>query len=331
MAERVYRVLLLEDDHRVLDRVRDRLSAVRHEAAGHSWWLELKPVHICVARSAGAYTFTRQTLEDIVKSVREGVDLVVVDYGYVHAEAWSEARAQAAAAGRMKVTREDVRGRILTAEDLASALREHIATEGMSKDVRTSVESTFFAAGRRTAALLYSYTSADLYDVYASVDARKNRTQNVFPALSITAVDTKSELYNREEFDWPASPSKHDPTYYSFLLSGLLVLLVRERFLRHLLALAEAPQYLRVRRSLKSVSLIVAFGAAFGAVGQWIGDRILAFAATPAYGPLLIFSMFAAALTVIAGLTLPVLFERLMLALLRPEEPPAGKSSGWEQ
>ena len=320
MAERAYRVLLLEDDQLVLDRVHDRLGTVRHAAAGDIWWLEFRPVRIGVEKAAESYSFERHTLDAIAKAVRDGIDLVVMDYGYVHPDAWNEARASAAAAGRTKVSRDDLRGRILTTEDLAQALREYATDAAVGQELREAILQTFFGATRRTPTLLYSYTSAELYDVYQSVEARKNRTESVFPTLSVEGIDTKAELYNTAEFDWPAKPSKHDPHYYSFLVSGLLVRLVRERFIQHLLQLAEAPQYLRVRRSLKAVSLIVASGAALGLAGEWLGNRVLTFATAKAYGSLLIFSLFALTLTVVVGLALPVLFERLMQALLRPDD-----------
>lgn len=325
MAQRHYRVLLLEDDPLVLERLRDRLSTVEQYVAGDHWRLELLPVRVCIEKTGADFTFTRQTLDDIALAVRDGVDLVVVDYGYVNPEALAEARASAAAAGRETMSKDDVRGKILTTEDLGEALAEYVKNTTIDSSLRRAVESHIVSSPKKIPVLLYSYTSAELYDVYQALDARKNRTASAFKNFHVTPIDTRFELYNRDEFDrqMAGAATKHDLQYYSWLVSGLLVLLVRQRFLEHLVSVASSLKYIRVRRSLKSVTVLVALGAAVAGFGQWLSDQYVTLFRVGSYGLASLVAVGALVVILIAGTFLPLLFEWLMVILLRPtDEPP---------
>lgn len=318
MALQHYRVLLLEDDARLLDRMRDRLGAVEHDFAGDQWRVELLPVRLRIERRDEVFCFTRQTLDELADAVRNGIQLAIVDYGYVEETALKEANAAARIAGRDKPYEDDVKNRILTTVDLARALHEYVSDATVDSSLRRAVRNEFLNAS--IPMILYSYTSEELFHVYGTVEARRNRTASVFPNFKVRFIDTKYEFYNRSEFDWPAQPSKHDLAYYHFLLSGWLAIVVRQRFFEHLLVQAEASKYLRVKRSLTSVSVLAALGSAVAVGVEWLSARVVDLVTVGQTGSAVVFAFSALALVVMAGLALPLTFERLMAVLLRPSD-----------
>ena len=316
MATRAYKVLLLEDNKDLLQRIRGRMNVIEHEFAGDHWDVRLTTVQIAIEKRSDVYAFTNQTIDDIAVAARDGVDLLIADFGYVDDDALKEAYDAAEALGHGVVRASDVKDRVLTIVDLARAMNAYVGDSTFDSGRREAMRR-FLSA--KLPMILYSYTSHELYHVYGSVPERANHTRAVLPHFAIDYIDGKHEFYGDYEFDWP-NASKHDLQYYHFLLSGWLAQVIRQRFYAHLLSRAEAAKSIRVTRTAQSVALLVAIGSSIAGAVEWISSRVVNFYDKGQYAPMAIYSALALVLVAGASLALPWLFERMMSVLLRSPE-----------
>jgi hypothetical protein len=160
---------------------------------------------------------------------------------------------------------------------------------------------------------LYTYTSLELKDVLPSVAARTKRTQNVFRQSIVVPIDTLEEFYDNGKY-----ADKHDNDFYAYLVAGLLEHLIRQELLTFVLRGETARlKYIRYYRSGAGVLIIVLLGGAIGAVGEWLGERIMALVIVGLWTPAILLLLTAAIVFFILGILVPVFFERFMSNLLR--------------
>jgi len=316
MASLIYRVLLLEDNKDLLQRIRGRMNVIEHQFAGDHWHVELSTVQISIEKRGEFYAFTSQTIDEIAVAVREGIDLLIADFGYVDDDALKEAYDAAETLGHGQVHATDVQDRVLTIIDLARAMHAYVGDNRFDSGRREAMRRFL---SRKIPMILYSYTSHELYHVYGSVPERANHTRATLTNFDIEYIDSKHEFYGDYEFDWP-NTSKHDLVYYHFLLSGWLAQVIRQRFYGHLLSRAEAAKSIRVTRTAQSVALLVAIGSSLAGTVEWISARVVNFYDKKQYAPMAIYSSLALVLVAGASLALPWVFEKMMSVLLRRPE-----------
>lgn len=313
LGERLFRVLVLDDDEEVVSRFRQQLAPSRRRYEGRLWRSEISIVHVRVESTNGETPrIADQTLRDIADLAQRDFDLIVTDYGFA-AGAVLDALEQRAAKGE-SVGEEELLSAVLTLPDLHTAAQAY-AQRG-DVDAR-NLEAHFVDFGGRLR--LYSYTSRAFVHKLHPVANRVARTRQSWPDAVIIVHDTKTEFYNGSEFDWPG-PTKHDRKFHAHLTAMLVKSIIETEFLERVLRDARRLKYVRVERSVLSVALIVAIGGAVGAAADWLGGRTISLWSEGFHIAALAFAGLAVFFVLAVGLTIPFVFERIMSGLIHDAE-----------
>jgi hypothetical protein len=272
-----------------------------------------------------AWTFAPSVFQQLLKAATSRPDLLIVDYVYVD-RLLSQELKKLAREGSLDPA--SLKGRILTPEDLRKWVEGNVAAPA---DQRHKIIKNIFHA--RCPLYLHTHTPQGFSAVVGSVDERLGVARRVFPQSRISVIDTRRELFNEEEFDWPPDPDDgrrseaaeddqkrkrimHDKKYYPFQLAVYFDQVTRKEVLRKAL---HRSRFLRVRRTTGAVAAITAIGAGVGFAAGWAGDLLYVWVGGQNY-----FEAGAMGLVLLAGLVAigaacPFLFELLMRKLL-PED-----------
>jgi hypothetical protein len=307
-----FRVLILDDDDEVIKRMRERIRIDTRSFEGRTYRVDLRPVHVSVESTPGPFLISPVTIEALVSACSDIPHLILADFGYAQKGVMDQLLK--IADGGKQLTEEDLAGKLLTTADLATAARRYADDPAVDSYKRRILRRNFLEYDSKLC--LYSYVGRAAVGVLGQVEARANRTRAAFVNCTVVPYDTKYLFYNGSEFDWPASPSKHDSRFYAHLVTGLIDNIIRQEFLEFILTDTKRLKYVRLKKTAWSVGFIVALGGALGAVSEWIGGRVLGLATTGFQTLALTFGVLTILWLFGIGLLLPVLFERVMSRLL---------------
>lgn len=299
-----FHVLVIDDSSEVIRQLKRRISP-QHVIAGVTWRVILNAVHIDTKQETGPAGFTDDTLRSLIAGCTQTPDLILADYGFAN-------KKQSEQLNDHSLTPEQFMDSILTAPDLVPAVEEFLEREH-SEDRKLAAR---VAAGFRDnpcRLYLYTYTPIQFKNALPTVDARAKETQQVFGHSEVIPLDTTVEFYGNERF-----ADKHDKDFYGYLVTGLLdQIIYRELFEFVLKRETERLRFVRYYRSGAGVLAIVLLGGGIGAVGEWIGGRIMVLIEKGLETTALIVGLGAVIVFLILGLCVPLIFERLMSNLLR--------------
>jgi len=301
---REFRVLVLDDDAKVIQRLRDRVSP-QHTILGTTWNVLIYGVHIDVVGDVNEMHFSDETLAQLVNSCSHPPHLMLADFGYATPHLREQLRDGLLSPDQFMRS-------ILTMPDLVPEVERYLEANYSPGDPRVvHVHSNL--CDNHCKIFLYTYTSLELKEVLPSVAARTKRTQNVFRQSIVVPIDTLEEFYDNGKY-----ADKHDNDFYAYLVAGLLEHLIRQELLTFVLRGETARlKYIRYYRSGAGVLIIVLLGGAIGAVGEWLGARIMALVIVGLWTPAILLLLTAAIVFFILGILVPVFFERFMSNLLR--------------
>ena len=308
------RILILDDDEEAIARCNARLAPELLVFEHRSWRTEIHVVRVVVeAHANGEARIAASVIDEIARICAQPLDVIVSDYGFATSPLL-DLLEQRDKAGE-PVSESEVLGSLLTLPDLVAAIKARCDGPEPTR-AEANLQKHFLEHERSVH--LYSYTSRELMQKMHPVPSRLARTQRACPAPHIVAHDLKHEFYNGPEFDWP-NPSKKDRLFHAHLLSGFVKQHVAAAFLERVLEDAKRLKYLRGQRSVFAVALIVVIGGSVGAVADWLGGHILSLWQTGLTGAAFAMAGLTIVFLLVVGLSVPLIFERLMSALVRDE------------
>lgn len=311
-----FRVLVLDDSARVITRISNRIVGSR--APGQldpAVPVQVSCVQVALRRQGDnqqngleVWTFDENMLGKLTTACPKPPHLILVDYRFADSSVLKVFREEAQT---REITEAELVGKVLTPLDLAIWIR---TDPDISEHTRKLLIRNLFESG--VPVYLYAYTSREFIRAIGPMDERAQKTAQAFPRSIIVPIDTRRELYNEDEFDWPNPLSKYDPEFYTYQTSVLLDYVVHKEVLRTLL---EDAKYLRISRLAGAVALVTVTGSAIGFAGQWIGSLV---------GELVkadhLFQAIAVGISLVLvlfflGFSVPLAFERVMTHLLGKE------------
>lgn len=310
---RHYRIVVIDDDPEVIQRVEGRISNWSREFEREVWQIELSLVQVTIEPTdADTYRISDTTIRELAQAFSQTPDLVFADYGFIRPTVLEEWREKSKTGHT--ITPNDLKGKFLTLVDLANSTREATGRKALSASLRSALLHNFLGFSGKV--FLYSLTTTAFLPVLGELEFRRSRVQAAFPRASVTSVDTKYEFYNGEEF----AQQKHEARFYAHLVSGLIGWSAQVAMLETMLARARKLKYLQIRRSIVSVGGIVAFGGGIAAVGGFLGERITDLLQRGDYPNAALVGGAGLVLVFTLGLALPFLFGTFMSGLLTSDE-----------
>ncbi|MFC1572896.1 hypothetical protein ACFL6M_04775 [Candidatus Eisenbacteria bacterium] len=298
-----FKVLLIDDDVRVLERAKKRIEGGR--APG-----QIDPqlpivVHTVAVAMVQArdreWTFADALAKHLADACTPPPDVVFIDYGYANPDIMRELRDIANKEDR-ELTRAEIEGKALMPPDLAHWVR---TCESIDQRTRKTIHQCLF--GRKGLPVyVYSYTSREFRRAVGEMSERIRRTRIAFPNARVISVDTREELYNSTEFDWP-TPTKKDPEFYAFQVSGLLRHIAEKEILRRQL---QRSRSVPIWRSARGAVLLTLVAAAIGFASQWMGGLVHELSKSGHMQQAVVFALAVGLLLFGLGFGLPLAFNR---------------------
>ncbi len=318
MSSASFYVIVLDDKEDVCLRIEDKIAG--GPTPGQIDPLvpvHVKSIHITLTEIGHSedplksrWTFAPPVLSALMEASVRKPDLIIVDYVYVNGEVAKVLKEK----GECDQFNKDMMAeRTLTPVDLRKWVEQ--AANAPSDETRTILTNLFNAS---CPVYLHTYTPKGLDDIVGTVAERIKKASQVFPHAQINAIDTRSELFKNDVFDWPSFPSMKNEKYYPYQLAVLFDQVVKKEVIRKEL---QSSRYLRIKRTTFSVSVISALGAGIGFTGAWLGNIL---AESIRDGDYLIGGMLAVFLLsalVVLGAVCPFLFEKWMQKIMPESEP----------
>lgn len=258
-----FKVLVLDDSPLVLECVERRIQGAR--ALGQldpALPVDVTAIQVKLEPSLTdkeQWVFSATTANALAAACERVPDLILVDYGFADPALVSKLLQEAAT---REITREELKGKLLTAYDLARWCRNGAPLDG---GARSRIIKNLFEAGRPV--YLFTYPSREFKKAGGSMDERSRKIRDAFPRSRVGVIDARRELYNEDDFDSFGS-SKYDSKFYAYQISVILDYVVQKEILRLLL---KRSKFLRVRRTASAAAALAAIGSALGVGGHWAG------------------------------------------------------------
>lgn len=243
MRQNDFHVVVIDDKAVNCRRISDRISGLKViSGPDQSAVVSVSTVLVRVERGGSAngevkdmWTFDKDTLDQLRFASRQKADMLIVDYIYIDPEIAKILREQALTTS---VSEEDITHKALNPR----LLREWVTQNPGLTDAQRQdcLRNIFDCAGP---VYLHTYTPQGLDAATGAMEYRKRMASVAFPNGTIELVDTRAELFNCAEFDWPG-PSKYDVNYYPFQLAALFGQIVQKEVVRS--ALERRPKPRRV-------------------------------------------------------------------------------------
>jgi hypothetical protein len=298
-----FRVLVLDDDARVINQLKDRISS-NYPVLKKNWDVIIEGVTIGAASENDESKFTAETLRNLIKALSEKPHLILADFGYT-------TRQNSEKLQKGEITGEIYIKNLLTVADLMPQIENFLKKNRKEKGSINKIRANF--QDNSCKIFLYTFTPDDIKNDAPSIEARRKRCENVFRKSKVIAIDTRARFYN----DNPKFLEKHDKEFYAFLVTELLENIVKHElwdFASH--NEIQKAKFFRYGKSVLGVLLLALIGGAIGAAGELIGDLV-----TDSFSK---GSWMLAGFTIVMGillflgigLALPFIFEKTLLKLL---------------
>lgn len=310
-------VIIIDDKNEVCQRIEKKITG--GPSPGQSdpiKTVKAKTVHITleeIENSNGSellkWTFMQEVLDKLIEAVSEKPDLIIIDYIYVDRKISLILREKAK---QQEVTEDLMADRVLSPVNLRNWIENKIE---ISSATKRSILNNIFNIN--CPIYLHTYTPQGIVPFVGNVTDRIRKVRQVFPNAIISSIDTRSEFYNSDEFDWPNPNSQKDDKYYPYQLAVFFDQIVQKEIIRKEL---KQNKYLRIKRTTLSVGVISAIGAAIGFAGSWIGNLVAATIKSQGYFHAFIISISLLFVLIIVGAACPFLFENWMQKIIPKNE-----------
>lgn len=189
MSKLEFRVLVVDDDKRLLTELRARLGGMRESVRGREISPTIDTLAVEVEEVDGNYRFRESTLADLVAISSRRYDYILLDYSYASGSKqtiqWNESGGP----------RQNGAGNahLLTVADLADQTRQFASSRG--NRAVDGVEGFFT---QPTRILLRSFQHDRVNDSLGTFENRLQITQGIFPECHIDALNSFAMIYNSD-------------------------------------------------------------------------------------------------------------------------------------
>lgn len=263
--KKTFRVLVIDDNQKVLDRLLKRLTTYDRKFERRDYSIDLVPVHIRIetteieteaakenSENSNQYfsKISAHTLEKLEAASKKTFSLILADFGYATEEVFN---LLGNPPNGKKFTKADLEGKVLTTADLAKAAGEH-----SSKLKKNFVNSSakFY---------LYSYVSEKFNFAFGSMSDRVNSTKGWFRNCEVVPVDTKDEFYGGDEFN-----ALYNPEYYTHQASKLINRIIQHEFVEFILKDSQRKRYTKLKQAASIIGILTIVGFA----SEWLGKFV---------------------------------------------------------
>ena len=241
MKQTDFHVVVVDDKESSCSRIAERLSGLRVPTkTDEAIVVSVSKVHVSVERrniherpEQDQWNFTTRTLKQLVAAAERKADLLIVDYIYIDNEVAKYLKERAKA---QEVFEEEIEHRALNPKLLHDWF---VQTDQVSEDDERRVLAHLFQSGAPV--YIHTYTPEGLSVATGSMEQRNRLASLAFPNSPIHIIDTRAELFNNDEFDWPG-PSKYDSKYYPYQLGVLFGQIVEKEITKILLERQPEPR-----------------------------------------------------------------------------------------
>jgi hypothetical protein len=303
-----FRVLVVDDNFELIKKLGERILKGERTIAGTHWQVDFHGVYIEVVQDRDGTRFSDETLGKLVEACSNPPNLILADYGYSTLEQGKQLYSG-------ELPPEQFFEQILSAPDLIPAVENFLQRERPNdKKLATQIHSSLRDNPCRL--FLYTYTPPKFRNALPTVDARRILTQGAFQRSKVVPVDISLQLYKDGAFD-VEDPTTQDKSFRAYLTTGLLEHIIQRELLIFVLAReTERLRGVRYFRSATGVFVIVLFAGAIGAVGEWLGARIMALFIGGFAGMAVMLCLLVGVVFFILGLCVPFVVETFMPNLL---------------
>ena len=328
-TQQTYTVLVIDDKEVSCRRIGQKLPGARRVDLGDTEVsIAVRTVHVRVRRERRAeqpesdesiavwkeqyesdsWTFKKEMVDELRAAAEARPDMLIVDYIYVDDQLATYFKKKAVGT---QVEKSEIEARVLNPHDLRLWVESSTEIERGHRDI--ILKNLFGFSGPL---YLHTYTPQGLGVVSGTLAERERCTSLAFPHADITAVDTRSELFNNEEFDWPSDKPRYERDYYAYQLATYFDQVVQKEVFREAFI---KNRFIRFRRSSYAVSLICAVGAAVGFASGWAGSLVLEFVRGQRFLEAMAVCVLCLGAMLAAGFGLTIWFETLMRKLVKDE------------
>lgn len=173
------------------------------------------------------WVFAEETMSELLAAASQKADMVIVDYCYVDRTVALHFRDKARTE---PVGEGEVENKSLTPKMLHDWCLSHDQVSEADKSL--CLENLFYCCGP---VYVHSYTPEGLHAATGTMEQRRRIASLAFPYGKINVIETRAELFNDDEFDWPG-PSHYDAQYYPYQLGALFGPIVEKELYKTLLA-----------------------------------------------------------------------------------------------
>ncbi|MBW7992088.1 MAG: hypothetical protein FVQ84_19025 [Planctomycetes bacterium] len=237
-----FHVVIIDDKKKACRRLTDRLSGLTVPTytdldvvvSVSSIHVTLKRLHQHEQGELDRWSFTEATLQQLLKASKRKADLLIVDYIYIDSGVAKHFKKKAK---EESVGEEEIEHRALNPKLLYDWFMQ---TPNVSDNDRERTLNNLFHSDKTV--YLHTYTPQGLCVVTGTMEQRSRMAALAFPQANIHVIDTRSELFNDEEFDWPRPDTKYDGDYYPYQLACFFAQVVQKEIFKNFLKRKPQPK-----------------------------------------------------------------------------------------
>lgn len=266
MKKAIYRVLMMDEKEEVLKRAASEISKNNHHLVnGVEWSIELSTLLVtCEKDGNNNWVISKDTLNSLASYTRTQFDLILSDYGFVADQTEMDKLNKKIATG-YEVKEEDFNKFLLFPKDIKKRFEE-LNNSNIPYSQNPGIENWFLGHGAPV--YIYTYTDAN-FEQFLPINSSgdvESELKEVFPkSRKIKYILTWSELFNRKEFE---KINKDNPSYYPFLISKYLNLLILKELLKKV---TYEQRFLAFKNYRKAIFWLVLIGVIAGALSEITG------------------------------------------------------------
>jgi hypothetical protein len=261
--EVLYRILLIDDDLEMLEKLQSLLAGHRLQTEDFEVLLNVDRLDVVLSKDATGdrWQISPATLEAAHALSRSPhYDLVLTDYSLATKEAkeilWHRRNVRQSAS-------DTAEGLLLTVRTLATKYQEWLR----AIDSNDLASPNIFTAARRV--ILRSFVHRLDFDYLGPlVPTRSNATQAAFPNAEICPIDTRQDFFAIDRFySFYEEPNGRE--FYRHLVGTYYLKVIDAEMLRHLTRLAGK---IHVRKSVLNIAMFAGLVAIVGGTTQYLED-----------------------------------------------------------
>lgn len=309
--KRTFRILVIDDSPEVIDRVVQRVANEQHSFGGIEWSVDIGTVLVKIIDNNGQYSISMDTMEELAAECAKCPNVIFADYGYANRDLVHEIENEYNGVPIPLNNIAQYTGKVFTIRNLVERANEYMNDPSKDSAKRSQLKKNFL--NYNGILYLYTYKAREFQYVFGDIHARETATANAQRKWKVKLVDTRCYFYGDDRFDDP-NRTIHDWNFYAHLVTGYIDQRTQIELLRNIIS---GSRFVRYRRSLLSVAVIMALGGMLGAIGEWFGSQFVNTAEKDMMVAAWLILGFSFVLILLFGFGIPIFFEKILSNLVK--------------